>query len=727
MYSIMYNMNKNFMLKQAALFILCGLLNASAYSQVRSKEDIALTVKKFCKESFNRKAEEFDLKSNSSMLLKEEKYKKFTAFYLYSSKTENGGFIIASADKRMPAILAYSDKGNFDVENIPTNVTYWLSCYAEFYKQLNMNTFMQGVQSLELNTDEIFPLLGEIQWGQDVPYNNLCPTKGRTKTLTGCVATGMAQIMKYYEYPEVASGIIQYVTNTNRIHINEDLSKRRFDWDNMQSNYSKSYSQMQADAIAQLMYCCGVSVNMDYDVESEGGSGAYQYSLVKAYVHNFGYDKDATYLMRNQCSTKDWHQIMINELKNGRPINYAGQSLSSGGHSFVIDGYRISEENSYPDYHINWGWDGQCDGYYQIVDLAPTEGGLQGTTDGFNVSQEMVIGIQPEDGISQSGSYIVASDIQLPSSSVKIGKSATLTIGSCINMSYQPFDGVLNVMLRSTVDSTEYLIGTKKQISMVFLDEHTGLDIKMNIPDSIPEGEYEIVLCSMDTISSFASKLLVKNPLIINLLKKTEDKENTEDENSFILGCSELELRKNKDSLQIQINLYELLNLSEDIFTGYIKLLLSDNQSNIIKAFGDSILLEEMNYKDVLGDHKTLKGCLIGEFTDGEYRLYVGARRLDERVYRYICQYDWTKPDIFAKELYLEVKIENGIIHINDNEYKVVPQFIQTMCAKDIDDFLDIYTISGTFVGRMKISEFQNMPSGIYIFRNRNSVKKIIR
>lgn len=723
----MYRMN--FILKQTALFMLCGLLNISAYSQVRSKEDIALTIKNFCKKSFNRKVGDFNLKSNSSMLLHEEKYKKFTAFYLYSSKNENGGFIIVSADKRMPAILAYSDQGNFDIENIPSNVSYWLSCYADFYQLLNRNTCMQDVLSLKLNTDEVFPLLGKIQWGQDIPYNNLCPIKGRGKTLTGCVATGMAQVMKYYEYPEVASGTIQYVTNTNHIQINEDLSKRRFEWDNMLDTYSKSYSQMQADAVAQLMYCCGVSVNMDYDVESEGGSGAYQYSLVKAYVHNFGYDKDATYLMRNQCSTKDWHLIMINELQNGRPINYAGQSLSSGGHSFVIDGYRMSEENSFPDYHVNWGWDGQCDGYYQIVDLTPTEGGLQGMTDGFNVGQEMVIGIQPEDGISQSGSYIVASDIQLSSSSVKTGKSATLTIGSYTNMSYQPFNGSLNAVLQSTVDSTEYLVGGKEHISMTFLDEHTGLDIKINVPDSIPEGKYNVELRSIDATSGNTNKLIVKNHITINVSEGTKEETPKEDEDSFTLGCSELELRSNQDSLNIQVYLYELINLKEKGFTGYVRMILADNAGNAITAFGDSVLLEEMSYKEVQSRHKSLKGCLVGDIPDGEYRLYIGVRRMNEDEYNYMALFDWTVWGTVPRELYLNVKIEDGVVYIKDNAYKVIPTLIYPI-HKDvskIDEFFDVYTINGTCIGLKRISDLDNMPSGIYILRNKKGVKKIVK
>ena len=724
-------MTKNLNLKQTALCILCGLLSIPSFAQLRSRESISKTIESFCKRKFfDQDRDDFKLKMKSSNLFGDERQDEGEAFYLYASEDEDGGFILVSGDKRMPAVLAYSDEGTFDVANIPPNVRYWLSCYAEYFQQLQQGAFNeQNRQELDVSSSEVPSLLGDIKWGQGTPYNNFCPMIGMRRTLSGCVATGMAQIMRFHQYPEAASGTIQYITRTNRIHISEDLSQRDFDWSNMRNTYNRSYTQAQASAVAQLMYCCGIAVEMDYNLDTEGGSGAYQSDLVRAYVRNFGYDKDVAYLMRSQCATKDWHQIMMKELNAGRPINYAGQSLSSGGHSFVIDGYRMSEENSYPDYHVNWGWDGQCDGYYQIVDLTPTEGGLQGTTDGFNVSQEMVIGIQPEDGISQSGSYIVASDIQLSSPSVKNGKSATLTIGSCTNMSYQPFNGSLNAVLLSTVDSMEYLVGSKEQMSMTFLDEHTGFDIKIKISDSIPEGKYNVELRSIDVTSGNTNKLIVKNRITINVSEGTKEETPKEDEDSFTLGCSELELRSNQDSLNIQVYLYELINLKEKGFTGYVRMILADNAGNAITAFGDSVLLEEMSYKEVQSRHKSLKGCLVGDIPDGEYRLYIGVRRMNEDEYNYMALFDWTVWGTVPRELYLNVKIEDGVVYIKDNAYKVIPTLIYPI-HKDvskIDEFFDVYTINGTCIGLKRISDLDNMPSGIYILRNKKGVKKIVK
>lgn len=723
----MYIMSKNIIFKQTALFILCGLLNMVSYSQVRSKENIATIIENFCKtESFDQPVGDFKLKAKSSMLLRDDKFKNFDAFYLYTPMIEDGGFIIVSADKRMPAILAYSETGSFDVENIPSNVYFWLSCYAESYLALNGNEAIE-VQTVENNTDEILPLLGNIKWGQDTPYNNLCPIKGRGKTLTGCVATGMAQVMKYYEHPVTATGKVEYITATNHFSINEDLSLVYFDWDNMRNTYGNSYSQIQANAVAQLMYSCGVSVKMDYNIDTEGGSGAYQYDVLPAYVENFGYDKDGAFLIREYCPTKDWHQIMIHELNEGRPINYAGQSSYSGGHSFVIDGYRKSNENTYPDYHVNWGWDGVCDGYYQIMDLTPGEDGLQGATDGFNLEHQMVIGVKPEDGIEEQMFYVAASNIKMSQLSVNAGNPLQLTIGSCVNLSYKSLDGHLDVYLVSTVDSIEYLVGNKIVKSMHYMQQHSDVGIQIDVPDTIPTGKYKMELRFWNTKSESYCNVLMKTRKTLNVSNLSDEKD--ESLYPYTLGCSELELKKNNDSLNVQVNLYEILNLEEENFTGYIKLILTDNSGSFISSLGDSVLLEELAYLEVQKEHKTLRGCFEGNLEDGEYRLYVGTCRMNENQYRHMALYDWTQPSSTPQKLFFDVRVENGLVYIEDKVYKITPSSNVFICIdKSIDsEIYSVYTVSGVFVGFLDIRDFANMPSGIYILRNKNEIRKIVR
>ena len=264
---------------------------------------------------------------------------------------------------------------------------------------------------------------------------------------------------------------------------------------------------------------------------------------------------------------------------------------------------------------------------------------------------------------------------------------------------------------------------------MTFLDEHTGFDIKIKISDSIPEGKYNVELRSIDVTSGNTNKLIVKNRITINVSEGTKEETPKEDEDSFTLGCSELELRSNQDSLNIQVYLYELINLKEKGFTGYVRMILADNAGNAITAFGDSVLLEEMSYKEVQSRHKSLKGCLVGDIPDGEYRLYIGVRRMNEDEYNYMALFDWTVWGTVPRELYLNVKIEDGVVYIKDNAYKVIPTLIYPI-HKDvskIDEFFDVYTINGTCIGLKRISDLDNMPSGIYILRNKKGVKKIVK
>ena len=158
-------------------------------------------------------------------------------------------------------------------------------------------------------------------------------------------------------------------------------------------------------------------------------------------------------------------------------------------------------------------------------------------------------------------------------------------------------------------------------------------------------------------------------------------------------------------------------------------MILADNAGNAITAFGDSVLLEEMSYKEVQSRHKSLKGCLVGDIPDGEYRLYIGVRRMNEDEYNYMALFDWTVWGTVPRELYLNVKIEDGVVYIKDNAYKVIPTLIYPI-HKDvskIDEFFDVYTINGTCIGLKRISDLDNMPSGIYILRNKKGVKKIVK
>lgn len=322
-----------------------------------------------------------------------------TCYYVFANG-ENKGFTIVSGDDRMPEVVGYSAQGTYDPDHLPANYVGFMKAYQETVEALLKGDAQVSGGLAEArqwraeraNSAAVAPLLGGIKWNQMAPYNNMCPLyKGTNRSVTGCVATAMAQVMMYYQYPkELKTTIKAYTAKSYGIQIPEISSGATYDWDNMLPDYSKSdYNSAQADAVAKLMYHCGAAVKMNYGPSS----GANVTPIILATY--FGYDADLMQdLTRTVFTLQQWMTLIDNELKAKRPILYSGQS-SDGGHEFVCDG---SDGNGL--YHINWGWGGYQDGYFDLTILQPTKGGAGSgsAVDGYNRDCSMIIGIAPDNG-----------------------------------------------------------------------------------------------------------------------------------------------------------------------------------------------------------------------------------------------------------------------------------------------------------------------------------------
>lgn len=314
---------------------------------------------------------------------------------------ENKGFAIVSGDDDMPEIVGYADHGTYDANNMPAAMAAFLNNYRatiEAVKQGNASAIKNIAEAKALRanntraTTAVSPLLGDIKWNQSEPYNNMCPKyDGTNLSATGCVATAMAQVMMYWKYPkELKADINEYKTYTHKLPVAGELKGQKYDWDNMLPTYTNNnYTQTQADAVAKLMLHCGKAVEMDYGEES--GAIVTPGRLAKY----FGYDSDLMLNLMRTCFTlAEWTAIIDKELQAKRPILYSGIT-TNGGHQFVCDG---SDGNGL--YHINWGWGGYQDGYFDITILNPGQGGIGAgkVTDGYNRNCNMIIGIQPDNG-----------------------------------------------------------------------------------------------------------------------------------------------------------------------------------------------------------------------------------------------------------------------------------------------------------------------------------------
>lgn len=324
------------------------------------------------------------------------------AYYVFPNG-EGKGFTVVSGDDRLPEVVGYSDKGTYDEENLPSNYVGFMKAYEEMVGQLDNGDSRasasiaeaKALRSSGYQQPTVAPLLGSIQWNQIIPYNKMCPMYNRTnRSVTGCVATAMAQVMMYYQYPKnLQADIPAYVSRTYHLSIPQINKGESYDWDNMLPQYASyeplNYTDAQAAAVAKLLYHCGVACEMDYGPSSGANVTP---GILSTY---FGYDSDLMQdLNRDVFTLAEWSQIMDKELTAKRPILYSGQS-SDGGHEFVCDG---SDGNGL--YHINWGWGGYQDGYFDVTILNPDKGGAGSgnAPDGYNQSCSMIIGIAPDNG-----------------------------------------------------------------------------------------------------------------------------------------------------------------------------------------------------------------------------------------------------------------------------------------------------------------------------------------
>lgn len=330
------------------------------------------------------------------------------SYYVFPNANSKG-FTIVSGDDRLPEIVGYSSQGSYDENNLPEGFISFMKAYQNLYNKVNLGDAEALKNLAEIKawrnkknasaetSSAVAPLLGNIEWDQTSPYNNMCPRYDSVHVAaTGCVATAMAQVMAYYKYPkQLKADIPGYVNRWNGIPMEiPSITQEEgiYDWDNMLPKYNKeaNATQQQKDAVAKLMYHCGAAVQMNYGPES--GASTFSAQMVKY----FGYDADLMMDLNRATFTLDkWMQIIDTELTAGRPVLYSGQA-SDGGHQFVCDG-----KDGEGLYHINWGWSGSQNGYFDLSLLNPEKGGTGSgnSTEGYNRLCSMTIGIAPDNGV----------------------------------------------------------------------------------------------------------------------------------------------------------------------------------------------------------------------------------------------------------------------------------------------------------------------------------------
>ena len=318
------------------------------------------------------------------------------ALYVFSNSSD-GSYIVVSADDLALPLLGYADAGSFNDSPLSPAFEWWMNEYASQIEYARANNLPSSeAQEMILRRDResrspITPMI-RTNWDQVPPFNDQCPKYGLERTYTGCVATAMAQVMKYWNYPERGQGSITYNASTLQKKLSMDFSKQPFEWDNMIDNYfSGDYTEEEASAVAYLMKAAGYAVRSDFGTDSTGALAMY---IRDGLIRFFNYDGNARYDLRIMYSGAEWERKIYDNLVNVGPLLYGGGSMIGGGHSFVCDGY---DKDGY--FHFNWGWSGISDGYFLLNALNPGDlGSGGGNGGGYNFTQDAIFGIQPPTG-----------------------------------------------------------------------------------------------------------------------------------------------------------------------------------------------------------------------------------------------------------------------------------------------------------------------------------------
>ena len=417
------------------------------------------------------------------------------AYYYVFNVGQEQGFVIVSGDDRTPAILGYADQGSFADQDMPDNMRAWLQGYEEQMKWMEQAGYQAPAKAPNKVAKQAIAELLTTTWDQGDPYNRLCPLfLTGNRSVTGCVATAMAQALYYHgsrtgKPAGTTKVIAAYDCASNwgsRVHV-DAKEATTFNWGKMLTSYdgkTGSEYDTECNAVATLMAWCGASVQMDYADSDNGGSGSNLYLVATALPEYF--DCEGTYVSRDDYTYQHWVDLIYAEIAEGRPVVYGGQS-SGGGHAFVIDGYDGEEL-----FHVNWGWGGSSNGYFvlSVLNSHNNSGiGASSSSDGYSFGQDAVIGLQPNTGVTpvESGKQMTFQNITIDGNTIK--SEAWNFNNEQLSFNY----GFGYLEDNGTVTPIDYRTGTH-----AYSYGTSGLTVTIDA-SSKPAGSYKIVPISKET------------------------------------------------------------------------------------------------------------------------------------------------------------------------------------------------------------------------------------
>ena len=535
------------------------------------------------------------------------------AVYVFNSK--NQGFVLVSAEDHARAILGYSDEGYFDENDIPDNMLFWLQMYADEMAQEITNHQAMRLVAAQHNSTKleamkrkqsadtyptISPILGNTVWGQDTPFNNYCPSYNGQRTVTGCVATALSQIMYVHKHPTRGKGSHSYTTTTKQLNVSANFGNTTYDWANMIPNYKNSYTTTQANAVATLMYHVGVAADMDYTVE---GSGTTSNVALVAITEYFDYDKAINILPKDYMKEENILQTIATDLQTGRPVYLSGATINQEGHAFVCDGMR---SDGY--LHINWGWNGTANGYFTLSALDPEHQGTGGSTSDLAFTERVVAytNIKPNAGGDALPLITIDQLVRTSADEISKNKEVSFSLERFTSSGLTTAAGMVTYFI---YDSNGELIS---QIPIGTIELPVGyyytdpIRVSESLPNSLATGDYELAIRYIDD-AGIDHPILVKESGEVRIPFTVTNTQFIFSENSVDYSIKNLQVTTSQDTV--------FFSFESEAPNFHVK---------ITKEDGEVVAEGIIDFKNVR----------VTELEDGNYTLWI--RPVDEAQEYYI-------------------------------------------------------------------------------------------
>lgn len=396
--------------------------------------------------------------------------------YVFSSGT---GYLLLPADDAAPALLGYADSGTFSLDGNPA-FAWWLEGYSRQI-QFAAASAAPSREMMRISRPAIEPMI-QTRWDQGEPYNLLCPELSGKRCVTGCVATAMAQVLRFHSWPVQGKGTHSYVWSPGGKTLSFDYASTTFRWELMPDRYSASSTAGEKEAVATLMYAAGVSVDMNYTASE---SGAVSRNMGPALLNYFNYDQGLWMPERDYYELAEWEEMIYSELAQGRPVLYGGTG-SAGGHQFICDGYSA---DGY--FHFNWGWGGMSDGYFLLTALNPPSLGIGGGAGGFNYNQSVLLGVQPPVDGSKPAYVLYCSGFEAAVTETALGTPVEFGKGF-FNYSFTstPAETEVGIKISPVEPAGEAVYVTA--LTGAFRPEYGTRSLTAELPDDLASGVYRI-------------------------------------------------------------------------------------------------------------------------------------------------------------------------------------------------------------------------------------------